>query len=389
MKKLIKVLATLMMALCMVALLPSAKANAAEGVNVVYAQVPADWENPCVWAWDADGNGAFEAWPGGAMKADEGNEGWYYIYVPSGMSNVIINANEGSVQTADFSTNDQDAWFTVTSAEEATISNDKLTEGDVPEYVPTFKVFAKVDETWLEPGIWAWSAPDGTNVFPNWPGETMKENTDGFYSAEIPTWANSVIINANAGTVQTADISVEPADLWLVVAADGSFELYNEKPAEDMITVHAKAPEDWLLPCLWAWSAPDGTNAFANWPGEEFTLDGEWYVKDVPNWINSVIVNGNLGAVQTTDISVDAGKDVWVVVTGPEEFEVFYEEPVLEETKEEIKEEVKEEVAAEPVAETVSEEKKAPVGLIAGIIGGVVVIAGGVLFAVVKKKKSN
>lgn len=216
MKKLVKVLATLVLALCVV-FLPSFKAKAAEGMNIVYASVPADWENPCVWAWDADGNSAFEAWPGKTMQQDGNNEGWYYLYVPSGMSNVIINANEGSVQTSDFSTNDGDAWFTVISAEEAAVTNDKLTEGDIPEYVPTFKVFAKVDETWLEPGIWAWSAPDGTNVFPNWPGESMKENTDGFFSSEIPTWANSIIINANAGTVQTADISVEATDLWLVV----------------------------------------------------------------------------------------------------------------------------------------------------------------------------
>lgn len=386
MKKLVKLLATVMMALCMVALLPSVKANAEEGVNLVYANVPADWENPCVWAWDADGNSAFEAWPGKAMQADANNEGWYYLYVPAGMSNVIINANEGSVQTSDFSTNNQDAWFTVTSAEEAEVSNDRLTEGDLPEYVETFRVFAKVDESWLEPGIWAWSAPDGTNVFANWPGESMKENTDGFYSAEIPTWANSVIINANAGTVQTADISVEPKDLWIVVAADGSYELFDEKPEGEKITVHAKAPEDWLLPCLWAWSAPDGTNAFANWPGEELVLDGEWYVIDVPNWINSVIVNGNLGAVQTADISVDAGKDIWVVVKSADEYEVFYEEPA-EEDKEEVVEETPE--TTEAVVEEPAEEKKSPAGLIAGIAGGVVVIGGVATAMVLKKKKAN
>ena len=28
--------------------------------KAVYVQVPQDWENPCVWAWDDDGNNAFE-----------------------------------------------------------------------------------------------------------------------------------------------------------------------------------------------------------------------------------------------------------------------------------------------------------------------------------------
>lgn len=396
MKKILKVLAAMLCALCVTVLFPTLSAKADESVNLVYANVPADWENPCVWAWDADGNGAFEAWPGGAMTADENNEGWYYIYVPSGMSNVIVNANEGSVQTADFTTNDQDAWFTVNSAEDVTVSNDKLTEGDVPEYVPTFKVFAKVDASWVEPCLWAWSAPDGTNLFANWPGEAMKENTDGFYSMEVPTWVNSIIINANAGTVQTADISVEPKDVWVVVAEDCSYELFDEKPAasaEDMITVHAKAPSDWLLPCLWAWSAPDGTNVFANWPGEELVLDGDWYVMDVPNWVNSVIVNGNLGAVQTTDISVDAGKDIWVVVKSADEYELFYEEPAAS-----SKEETKESEASEPVTEVaeaaeaepeVEETKGISGGAIAGIIGGVVVIAGAVVGISVSKKKKN
>lgn len=386
MKKLAKILAAFMMAATCFFLAPVISSNAEEDMRVVYASVPSDWQNPCVWAWDADGNGAFDAWPGGAMKADENNEGWYYIYVPSTMSNVIVNANEGSVQTADFSTDGLDAWFTVVSAEEVTVSNEKMTEGDIPEYVPTFKVFAKVDETWTAPGLWAWSAPDGTNAFAAWPGETMKENSDGFYSMEVPTWVNSVIVNANEGTVQTADITVEAKDLWLVVAADGTYELSYEKPAEDMITVHVKVPEDWLLPCLWAWSAPDGTNAFVNWPGEEFTLEGDWYVKQAPNWINSVIANGNLGTVQTSDISVDAGKDIWIVVKSADEYELFYEEPATEATvAPEAPQEEKEEATVEAPVETVA-EKTFPTGLVCGIAGGVVVILA-VVFVVIKKKR--
>ena len=36
----------------------------------VYVQVPEDWENPCIWAWDEEGNNAFAAWPGEEMDAD-------------------------------------------------------------------------------------------------------------------------------------------------------------------------------------------------------------------------------------------------------------------------------------------------------------------------------
>ena len=116
MKKLLKLVASALLAISCLVLLPGTVANADESNNIVYAQVPEDWENPCVWAWDADGNSAFEAWPGEAMQADSANEGWYYLYVPKGMTSVIINANEGSVQTADLATNDADANATYASS---------------------------------------------------------------------------------------------------------------------------------------------------------------------------------------------------------------------------------------------------------------------------------
>ena len=43
-----------------------------------------------------------------------------------------------------------------------------------------------------------------------------------------------------------------------------------------------------------------------------------WYTAQAPGWINSVIINGNEGSVQTADLSVESGVDVWVVVTDAE-----------------------------------------------------------------------
>ena len=97
-------------------------------------------------------------------------------------------------------------------------------------------------------------------------------------------------------------------------------------PKAEDITVYAKVPEDWEAPCLWAWSHPDGTNAFASWPGEAMT-EGEdgWYEIKVGGWINSVIINANGGTVQTTDLRVDAGKDLYITVVSAEEAAVAYE----------------------------------------------------------------
>lgn len=327
MKKLLSLVLVLMLALSLIPLF----GFAAEERVVIYASVPADWEAPCLWAWSDDGTNAFTAWPGGEMDKDPVNEGWYYCWVPSFATNVIVNANDGSVQTGDFKLEGKNAWITVTDPAAVEISYDAKTTGEAPAYVEKFTISAKVPADWENPCLWAWSAPDGKNAFEAWPGKAMKAGADGWYTAKAPIWVNSIIINGKAGSVQTADIEIDPADLWITVGADAAYDYLYENPdapkAAD-VTVWVKAPTDWEGPCLWAWSAPDGTNAFKAWPGQALE-EGEngWLKLTVPGWINSVIVNGNGGKVQTKDISVEAGKDLWLTVSGSETFELLYEAP--------------------------------------------------------------
>lgn len=388
-KKLSMVLLSVMMLMMTAGQLPVTAAPA-EDMTVVYVQIPEDWEGPCIWAWDEDGNNAFEAWPGGTMEADTANEGWYYAFIPNWATHVIINGNEGNVQTEEQILEGKNAWLTVSSPEEVSISYAQQTEGEIPEYVETFPVHVKVPESWSEPNMWAWSAPDGTNVFENWPGEALTMGENDWYTMELPAWVNSIIVNGNGGEVQTEDISIDAAELWITVLEDGSADFtYNDPDKEEVanITVRVMAPSDWTAPNLWAWSAPDGTNAFASWPGEALEEDENgWLKMQVPGWVNSLIVNGNEGSVQTTDISVDAGKDVWLVVKGPEEAEVYYEEPQEEAV------EPSEEADAETETTAPEEEKPEDEGsnmTVVWIIVAVVVvavIAAGVVIAVKKKK---
>ncbi len=384
-KLLIKIFIAVAAVICL-GLIPFGKVYAEEEFKIVYTQVPEDWQAPCLWAWGEDGTNAFEAWPGEAMKEDTNNKGWYYCYVPSFVSSIIINANEGTVQTSDLATESRDVWVTVESQEKAEASFEQLTTGDKPEYTAQITVYAQLPADWEAPCLWAWSAPDGTNVYANWPGEEMQSGTDGWFAMKIPAWVNSVILNANAGSVQTADISIESKNAWIVVEDAENYTLSYEKPvvevpAEDMIKVHAKVPADWLMPCLWAWSAPDGTNVFANWPGQEMETEGDWYTYSVPNWVNSIIVNGTLGEVQTTDIAVEP-KDVWVVITDVENYEVFYEEPAVTAPAE-----VQEDTAESPaVPEEVSKAGNSNI-LIIVIVAVVVVAAGGTGIYVYRRKK--
>lgn len=264
---------------------------------------------------------------------------------------------------------------------------DKQTKGKTPEYVEKFAIHAKVDDSWKNPCLWAWSVPDGTNVFDKWPGMEMKQNDNGWYTAKVPVWVNSIIINANDGSVQTEDISIDAAEVWVTVDADGKAEFsYTDPDKQEVpnITVHVMAPSDWDSPCLWAWSAPDGTNAFGSWPGEALE-EGEngWLVKEVPGWVNSLIVNGNEGSVQTSDISVDTGKDVWLAVKDAENFEVSYEEPRVD-TTEDVQ--VTEDATEAPEVTEKSDSSNAMPIILMIVVAAVVIV---VIVVVIKKKKAK
>ena len=304
-----------------------------QGMVAAYVNVPAGWENPCIWAWDDAGNSAFSAWPGQEAEADPSNRGWYYIYLPNWAVNVIVNANDGSIQTEALKANGNDFWVTVRSPENAEVSLTALTTGQAPEYIEKINVYTKVPADWTDPCLWAWAHPAGTNAFASWPGGVMR-NTSGsqWYNIRVPSWINSIIINGNKGSVQTSDLKVDTVnDIWVVVESAGKAEVYYENPdlMVSNITIFAQVPADWVNPCLWAWSHPDGVNAFASWPGEPFTKNGDWYEIRLPGWVNSVIVNANGGAVQTGDMKeIETGKNIWITVTGADNYTYSYSAPV-------------------------------------------------------------
>lgn len=394
MKKTIAILAVLVLLLAAFPVTATA-AEATEMIPVVVS-IPEGWNSPNLWAWADDGTNAFAAWPGEALE--ELAEGWYYVYVPNYVQNVIVNANQGedtAVQTDAIAVEaGKEVWITVAEDLSATVSYEAQLRGEIPAYVEKFVIHAYVPLSWKTVNLWAWSAPDGTNAFESWPGELLTEGEDGWFTGKAPTWINSLIINGNEGTVQTADIAVEGKELWITVYEDLSYELSYEDPnkAVEPITVYAKVPADWAAPCCWAWSAPDGTNAFTSWPGEALTQDGDWYAIEVPGWINSVIINANEGTVQTSDLAVEAGKDVWIVVTDAENATVSYEEPAAEVTDpvtEPSEEDTQPtETPTEPQEPVTEEpEKKSNTGLIIGIVAAAVVVLGGGAALILKKKK--
>lgn len=83
---------------------------------------------------------------------------------------------------------------------------------------------------WSDVRIWAWSA-NQENLFDQWPGESMHNDGNGWYSYQVPDWVDYVIINGNAGTAQTADLKIDAQDNWIIVFDDNSASVTYLDPA--------------------------------------------------------------------------------------------------------------------------------------------------------------
>ena len=90
-------------------------------------------------------------------------------------------------------------------------------------------VYAQVPNGWYGPGCWVWSS-EGVDAFDAWPGESMTLQGD-WYASTVPAWIDYVIINANDGTSQTADLPVTAGkDVWVIVNEYGEAQVFYENP---------------------------------------------------------------------------------------------------------------------------------------------------------------
>lgn len=94
-------------------------------------------------------------------------------------------------------------------------------------------------------------------------------------------------------------------------------------------TIHAYVPGDWEKANLWAWYAPDGGNAFGFWPGAEMKEnERKVFETSVPDWVNTVILSGNGGEIQTGSIPVES-RELWITVNDDLSCALSYESPEI------------------------------------------------------------
>jgi hypothetical protein len=226
-----------------------------------YARVPAGWDNPHFWAWGSEGN-VFDDWPGEAMTADGD---WYKIRIPKWASGLIVNANDGSVQTENIEDwPGEDIWITIEErADDHARANAFFANPDIDD-APMIMIRAVVPATWGdEINLWAWGSRG--NLFSGWPGEAMTK-VGNWWEIEVEGWADSFIVNGQGGSPQTDDMeNVEiGVDVWFIITDASAYEIYYEEP-EVPDTPDAPPPPPPPAP------APDPTPA----PTPEVTITPE------------------------------------------------------------------------------------------------------------------
>ena len=121
----------------------------------------------------------------------------------------------------------------------------------------TFTVHAKIPNSWgTEPRCWAWRMSDNANVFTAWPGELMTLR-DGWYTIQVPTWADGIIIN-DGSTTQTYDLKIDPCeDVWLVIQSFDDISITYQEPTEQFTAPDSLAIVGIGIPGVSEWDPAD------------------------------------------------------------------------------------------------------------------------------------
>lgn len=320
-------------------------ALAAPDTITVTAQVPEDWTNIHLYVWD-DAQSALVEWPGTAMK--KAKDGRYSLEIPMGYNNIIIN-NGTDKQTADLKGDGMsDTWVVVRSSLAEVLFEDP----------------GVVDLNAAAPLVNMALVGEGNNAL-GWDPENSERNmtktSDGVFTKDLTMYQGETIqfkfcgngawdagydfggteSNVTAGTAATLTAGGQnlsytaTQDCTLTVTLDMNGDAptvtVTEAPAtleeKVYVKIFVSIPEG-ITPNMWAWG--DNGNAFSSWPGQTMTKEGDWWVVEIPADCHSALVND--GSTQTSDLTITAGSQNWIVVAEDWTAEVYSSEPSVEPT---------------------------------------------------------
>ena len=124
-------------------------------------------------------------------------------------------------------------------------------ETDIPtppaQDFETYTIYARVPSDWTDPRVWCWdnatSSPPSQGA---WPGNLiMTQNENGWYFIEIPVGYNYLLVNANGGSVQTQDMTIQTSDeVWIDLYYDPNMPVITYESPIPTACKHPKHTSD-------------------------------------------------------------------------------------------------------------------------------------------------
>lgn len=156
-----------------------------------------NWADPYIYFWGHNGTAEPLTWPGVLMEPDTA-DGWFVYRIEGATKTNLIFSDNGKPQTGDL-IREGDGWY----KNGAWYSKNPDVQKPVTDTLLTVYYFNEF--SWQTPTIYYWKH-NGTAAEVTWPGVTMNELEDGWYSYQIEGATESNIIFSNNGQSQTKDL---------------------------------------------------------------------------------------------------------------------------------------------------------------------------------------
>ena len=190
-----------------------------------------------------------------------GNDQWNEFFNYGGAEPMIMYPGDTAELISDINSRDINLTATKTGNLKFTIDlNGELPsllveetseETDIPtppaQDFETYTIYARVPSDWTDPRVWCWD--NATSSPPSqggWPGNLiMTQNENGWYFIEIPVGYNYLLVNANGGSVQTQDMTIQPCDeVWIDLYFDPNMPVITYGPPAPTICLHPNHTSD-------------------------------------------------------------------------------------------------------------------------------------------------
>ena len=183
----------------------------------IHFKKPNNWSVATIYYWGLTPAGTNANWPGEAMN-DDGN-GWYSYTIPCANCGNIIFSDNGANQTADLSRCNE-GWYDG-SWHDQNPDNGTGNSDLTVHFRPV---------SYSNPSIYFWNVtPTGEST--SWPGVSMTDDGNGWYSYTFVNADCANFIFSNNGANQTADLS-SCEEYWYDNGASGNGEASEELEAK-------------------------------------------------------------------------------------------------------------------------------------------------------------